>query len=1096
MPFKTNTLLRACLLACLVFLSYNLLAQKTTVAGRVVNNADKQPVVGATVQVKGTKTATVTSMDGTFSIDVTGSSAVLVISSIGYDRQEIPVSGRSKVGDIGLLISTSSLNEIVVTGYSAQKKKDITGSVAVINVNNMKAVPSGTAEALLQGQASGVTVINSGVPGGGSTVRIRGITSIGSNDPLVLIDGTPGSLHDLNINDVESIQVLKDAGAAAIYGVRGSNGVLIVTTKKGRPGKARITYDGFYGTQRPLSGNVFNIATPQETANAYWLEYQNDGLTPAHPQWGNGAQPVLPDYITPSAGKTGDPLTDPSTYKLYTNQITKINKSGTDWFHEVFKPASIQSHTVSASGGGEKSAYYFSVGYFNQQGTAIETYLKRYSARINTVFNVKDHIRIGENAYVLYRQAPGFTNQNEGNPVSYTYRESPAIPVYDIMGNYAGTNSKGFGNPQNPVANSKRTHYNLNNNWQMNGNVFAEVDFLKHFTARTSFGGNVENIYTTSFSYTAYENAENNTNPNAYVENSIYKSSWTWTNTLKYTNVFAEKHSVSVLGGIEAIQSNARGLTGRRGPYYLTNPNNLTVDPNLWTIDFGPPNGQTNSSTVFNTGYPTQSALYSLFGRLEYSFNDKYIISATVRRDGSSILDVDHRFGVFPSFTAGWRISREDFMKDITWINDLKIRGGWGKLGFIPTNVPTTNAFNLFSQGAANSYYDINGTSNSSVLGIYNSQLGNKLATWEGDKVTNIGFDATILQNKLDLSVEWYNKAVDGLFFQAALPVTNSGGAKPPFINSGNISNKGIDASATYHGTVQKDFKFDVGVTFTTYRNKVESLPPGIKYYDRASSGSTRIGAFTRLQTGQPIGEFFGYKVIGLFQDAADVAKSPKQDAAAPGRFKYADVNGSGTVNDSDRTFFGNPNPKWSAGFTLNASYKNFDFSMFLYANVGNDVINYVKYWTDFPQVFDAAISKTAVYGSAKLVNSAGQPTNINDPTARVANPGAKTPALERSANFSNTVTFNSYYMEKGSYLRCKSMMLGYTVPSATLKRFGIDRLRVYVQAVNLFTITKYTGLDPELQGSTLSDNSNFGIDQGNYPGNQRNYNVGVNLSF
>jgi len=1089
MPFKTNASRKVCLLVCLTFFSFSLFAQKT-VTGRVISNADKQPLVGATVQVKGTKVATQTGADGSFSLSAKDN-GTLVISSVGFEKQEFPVAGRSTIGDIALVTSTSSLNEIVVTGYTAQKKKDITGSVSVVDVKSLKSVPGGTTESLLQGQASGVTVINSGVPGGGSNVRVRGITSFGNSDPLVIIDGVqiPNGLHDLNVNDIESIQVLKDAGAAAIYGVRGSNGVIIVTTKRGRQGKATITYDGYIGTQRPLSGNKFNIANPTETANAVWAEFKNSGIaidkdSYSNSQYGYGATPVLYDYLSPINTNNGGPNTDPSTYVLYKNQITKANKTGTDWFHEVFKPALIQNHSISASGGSDKSTYFFSFGYLDQQGTLLQTYLKRYSARINTTFNVKDHIRVGENAYVLYRQSPGFpgsNNQDEGNAISYTYRQSPIIPVYDVVGNFAGTQVKGLGNPENPVADLKRTANNKNNDWQITGNVFAEVDPIKHLTLRTSFGGNIENYYRTEFTYTSYENTENNTNPNTFKETAGYNSSWTWTNTIRYNNTFGD-HAVTVLGGIEAIANYQRAMQSTRSGYYVTDPTALTVDPSLWVLNFGPPAGQTNSSSFDVNGvtvnYPIQSSLYSLFGRVDYSYKEKYLLSGTLRRDGSSVFSPDHRFGVFPSATLGWRLSQEDFLKDVSWINDLKLRGGWGKLGSI-SNTRSTNRYTLYGQAAASSSYDINGNSTSASVGSYNSQFGNPLGSWEEDKITNIGIDGSIFKNKIDFSIEWYKKSVSGLLFNSPLAAT-AGNAAVAFYNTGNVENKGVDANLTYHGAaVNNELKFDITGTFTTYKNKVVSLADGVKYQDRISIGSNRFGAFSRLQPGQAVGAFYGYKVIGLFQDANDVSKSPVQPDAAPGRFKYADINHSGTINDSDRTFFGNPNPKFVLGLTLAASYKNFDFSAFFYASVGNDDINYVKYWTDFPQVWDAAMSKDAALHSFGMPGANG-----------------KTPILERSANFSNTTQFNSYYLENGGYFRCKQMQLGYTIAPAKLKRFGVDKFRLYVQVANLFTITKYSGLDPELTTSDLTDNTNFGIDFGNYPANQKNYNVGVQVSF
>jgi hypothetical protein len=359
--------------------------------------------------------------------------------------------------------------------------------------------------------------------------------------------------------------------------------------------------------------------------------------------------------------------------------------------------------------------------------------------------------------------------------------------------------------------------------------------------------------------------------------------------------------------------------------------------------------------------------------------------------------------------------------------------------------------------------------------------LGNTNTTWEEDIITNVGLDATILNNKLDLSVEWYKKAISGLLFQQTISYF-AGGASSPFVNLGNIENKGIDGSATYHANISRDFKLDITGSFTSYNNKVVKLP--FQYVDEYSAGSSRIGAFSRLQVGQPVGEFFGYEVVGLFQSADDVAKSPTQDGAQPGFFKYRDVSGpdgkpDGKISDDDRTFFGNPNPDFTYGLTLGASYKNFDFSAFFYGSQGNDVINYVRYWTDFYQVFNGNVSKDAVYNS-------WTPNNLN----------AKVPLLSQKAGFSNTTVFNSYYQEDGSYFRCKSLILGYTIPVTSLQKLHIDKFRIYVQATNLFTLTKYTGLDPELQASDLNNNTNFGIDFGNFPANQKQYLVGVNVSF
>jgi len=1066
------TTVRLWLATCLFLISSVAIAQQKTVSGRIIGD-DGKPIAGATISAKGSNAATQTNEEGAFSLSIPNNSNTLVISSVGFQQQEVTIGSQSSF-NVSLKTLTSSLSEVVVTGYSTQRRKDITGSVAVVDVNSLRQIPTGSVAQSLQGKASGVTILSSGQPGGPVNVLVRGITSTGNSQPLIIIDGTPGTLTNLNVNDIESVQVLKDAGAAAIYGVRGSNGVIVVTTKRGRSGKVRVNYDAYYGTQIPINNgeNPFNIANTTETANAVQQSYINNGLTPSNKQYGSGAKPIIPDYINPFATFEGDPRVDPSKYKLYDNQITKANKVGTDWFNEIFDAAPIQSHNISLGAGSDKSNFFLSLNYFNQEGTLLNTYLKRYSARINTSFNIADKVRIGENLYVFYRQSPGFGNQNEGNAISHSYRQSPIIPVYDIVGNFAGTLSQGLGNAQNPYAIMARRENDKVNNYQITGNVFGEVDFLQHLTARTSFGGTIDNNYYNFFSFTSYENAENNRNANAFQEGFGYNTSYTWTNTLTYNNIFGD-HNVKALVGSEAIRNYGRGINGRRGGYFITNPSNLTVDPALYTLNFGPPTGQTTG----NDFGPYENKLYSLFGRVDYNFQDKYLLSGTVRRDGSSVFAEENRYGVFPSVTAGWRISKESFFPATDWITELKLRGGWGKLGSI-SNINPSNAFSLYGQTANQSYYDIFGANTSSTLGIFSSQIGNRETTWEEDIITNVGLDATLFNNKLDFSIEWYKKSISGLLFRKQ-PDPVIQGPTQPFVNQGDIENRGIDASLTYRGKIAREWNFDVTTTFTSYNNEVVALPDGRKSIDQGSAGSGRIGAFSRMQPGQSLGAFFGYEVVGLFQDAADVTSSPTQQAAAPGRLKFRDVNGDKKINTDDRTFFGNPNPDFTAGINLGVNYKNFDFSTFMYASVGNDVINYVRYWTDFPAVFNGAISKEAALNS-------WTPQNLN----------AKVPILERAANFSNSTQFSSYYLEDGSFLKMRSLVLGYTLPNAKLSRFGISRLRIYVQGSNLFTATKYTGLDPELINSDVNNNTNFGIDFGNYPANQKNYNIGINLSF
>ena len=1050
-------------LLLLLFTGLGVNAQKQ-ISG-TVKSAKGTPVAFATVTVKGTNIAAVSDANGSFVINLPTGKNTIIVSSVGYATQEVDASAGNVA--VTLAETTSSLDEIVVTGYTAQKKRDIAGAIDVVDVKTLKQQPVSTGEEALQGKASGLTVITSGQPGGASDIRIRGITSFGNNNPLIIVDGVQGGLlHDINPIDIESVQILKDASAAA-YGVKGSNGVIIITTKKGT-GKAKVSYDGHYGIT--TRGPGYDMANPQQEADAIWLQQRNSGIdNPSSKQYGDGTNPVLPDYIFPTGYilchcAADSDFVSPSLYNKDSYQITKANKTGTNWYDAITRNAPTNSHNISVSSGSDKSSYYFSVGYLDQQGIARYQYLKRYSVRANTQFNIKDHIRIGENAYVFYKTNPIVGNQGEGSPFSVVFREDAIIPVYDVMGNFAGTKAGDLGNAQNPFANAYRTKDNKNNNWDITGNIYADVDFLKHFTLHSSFGGAIDNYYYYSFAYVGYENAEGNVGNNSFNEGAGYGSSWTFTNTLKYSNSFGN-HNVTALIGTEAVNNYGRNLSGTRSKYFSENPD-------YWILNTGDPGVQANNGSAY------QSSQWSQIGRLEYSYAGKYILTGTIRRDQASVFLADQRVGYFPGVSVAWRISQEDFLKDVRWLNDLKLRYSWAKLGSFG-NVGGTNPYNLYGSSAGRSFYDINGTSTSPASGFYRSNIGNPATTWEGDIISNIGLDASLFNNKFDFTIDWYKKKVDGLLYTASgvqFDPIFVGDSYLPQINIADNQNTGIDINATYHASVSKDLKLDITGIFTSYNNKITSIP-GSGYFD----GQTlRNVVVQRNQVGHSIGEFYGYQVLGLFQSAEDVAKSPVQDDAIPGVFKYKDVDGNDTINSNDRTYIGNPNPNFTYGLNLALSYKNFDLSAFFFGSEGNDIFNQTLYFTDFPDFFKGAIRREAAINSWTPSN-----TNTNIPLLRTAG-GASTDGQT-----------NSYFVSKGSYLRCKQIQLGYTIPATTLSRFGIDHLRIYVQAANLFTITKYDGLDPELQSDDLGNGTNtgFGIDQGNYPHTPA-YIIGVNLNF
>ncbi|GAB3804660.1 TonB-dependent receptor [Spirosoma humi] len=1055
------------------------------ITGQVFDDTGS-PLPGATIVLKGSvSVGTTTDGEGRFTLNVPeNSTPVLIISSIGYATQEVAVNNRTTL-EIRLVVDAKSLGEVVVIGYGTQKKADLTGSVAVIDIKELNQQPAAQITDQLQGRASGVTIQTSGQPGQAPQVRIRGINTFGNNSPLYVVDGVPTStINDLNPNDIASMQVLKDAGAASIYGSRAANGVIILTTKRGSKNeKVKVSYDAYYGSQRVRQGNVWNILSPQEMADLKWVALKN--TNPGEPindaQYGNGATPVLPNYIAPAGAQT----VDEALYNVnpnYSNpddvndfyRIVKANKEGTDWFHAIFKPAPITSHNISVTGGSDRGNYLFSLNYFNQQGTLIDTYLKRYTIRSNSQYNVNDHIRLGENLAYSITDNPQVSINDPGGTIGMAYRAQPIIPVYDIRGNYAGGYGSGLGDAFNPVAMQARTLNNRGLSNRLFGNVFAEVDFLKHVTARTSFGGEFASSSFHSFSYPQYENSENS-KTNSYSESATSGNNWTWTNTVTYRNTFKKMHNVTVVVGTEAYKNRYREVGGTTLGYFSFDPNYVNLS--------------TGSGTKNNYSDISQDALFSYLGRLDYNFKERYLLSATLRRDGSSRF-LNYQYGWFPAVSAGWRISDEAFMKGILWLNDLKIRGGYGIMGN-QLNVDPANAFTTYASSRVSSYYPITGSNSVINEGFERNRIGNPDAKWEKNVNSNIGLDASLFKGKLQLSVDYYRKDIRDLLYNPERPGTTGQGAVP-FINIARMKNDGLDLSATTDLDLTQDLKLNTTLTFTTYNNKIQSISNDTPYFDEQSlnfNGSYVV----RNAVGHAQSQFFGYQVAGFWnsQEEINAANTSVQQASgdpnatyqtdvAVGRFRYADTNGDGQITDDDRTFLGNPNPKFSYGLNIGATFKNFDFSIFLYGVSGNKIWNNLKWWHDFSSSFYSAKSHTALYDS-------WTPDHHD----------AKAPIQETVGSFSTASVPNSYFVENGGYLRARNVQLGYTLPGSLLQKLGVSRLRVYVQAANLFTITKYSGIDPELTGitNTANNNTSFGIDTGAYP-NQRQYLFGVNLSF
>ncbi|MGY5850670.1 SusC/RagA family TonB-linked outer membrane protein [Salegentibacter sp. F14] len=1060
-----------------VFFQIPIFAQdEVTIEGTVTDANNGMPVPSANVIEKGTSNGVLTNFDGEFSIEVPVG-ATLEISFLGYATTEVVVENDSYL-EIAIEPSAADLEEVVVVGYGTQRKADLTGAVAVVDMEAMGRQPSPQVTEQLQGQASGVTVSSSGQPGEAPQVRIRGINTFGNSNPLYIVDGVPtGDINHLNPNDIENMQVLKDAGSASIYGARAANGVIIITTRSGK-GELRVTYNGYYGTQTVPKGNVYDIATPQEHAELRWMamENSNPGEPISDRQYGSGEQPQLPYYILPGGAAEGE--VDESAYYVdpyYTesgavggfNQIIRANQEGTNWFQEIFNSAPIMNHDFSVSQGGEKGNFLFSLSHSDQDGTLKNTFLKRYTARVNSQFNIRENFRLGENIAVSVADGNRISVIGE-NPINHAYRMQPIIPVYDIAGNFAGTQAPSLGNAQNPVGILERNRNNLSRTSRIFGNIFAELDFLENFTARTSFGGNYFNTNGQVFTYPTYENQENLTT-NQLSENAFTGYNWTWSNTLQYSNNFNDLHDVSVLVGSEAYYNQYEEIYGVTQGFYSFNPNYVNLS--------------TGSGTQTNSGFYTEDALFSVFGRLDYTYNDKYLLGATIRRDATSRF-TNPRHGWFPAVSAGWRISEEALMDDLQWVDDLKIRGGYGVMGN-QNNVDPANAFTTYGSSRTSSYYDITGSNSSLVEGFQRSRIGNPNASWEKNVNANIGIDANLFNNRLQITADYYRKDVVDLLYNPELSAT-AGVSTVPYVNIAEMKNSGLDLSATTFADLTSDLRMNATLTFTSYDNEIVKIADGVSYFDqegRRFNGSTIV----RNAVGHSVGQFYGYQIQGFWnsQEEVDAANQQAQQATGNpneeyqtdigvGRFRYVDTNGDGYINSDDRTFLGNPNPDFTGGLNLEFNYKNFDFSMFLYGVYGNDIWNQVKWWHDFYSSFNGAKSTTALYDS-------WTPTNQN----------ATAPIQETGGSFSTANVPNSYFVEDGSYLRAKNVQLGYSFSEDFLDRLGLERLRIYVQAANLFTITNYSGVDPELTGTATA----FGIDEGAYP-TPRQFIGGINLTL
>ncbi len=1014
--------------------------QKIEILGKISDA--NGPLPGANITVKGTSNGVVTDFDGNYSIKNVPADGTLKFSFIGYITQEIVVDGQTTI-NVTLQEDTQALDEVVVIGYTTQTRGDLTGAVGSVDMSEAIKTPVVNAAELLEGRVAGVTIVSSGQPGSAPRVNIRGFGTSNNTNPLYIIDGVqtddPNTLNNLNPADIDQMNVLKDA-AAAIYGARAANGVIIITTKSGgyNMAGAKLSVDLFAGISEAIN-LLPNLNTIQHS-NMIWESLANDGAVLTHPQYGTGPSPVIPNLLL------GLPVT------------AAVPFDGTNWLNEITQSAPTQSASISLENGNETGKYFMSANYLNREGTLIHTGFKRGGARMNSEFKVANkRITIGEHINVSFSN-----QQNPANPLramNSAFRSSPLIPVFDNDGNFAGpySNSTGLSNNRNPVADLTRGQNDYITGFQAFGDIYLIADLYDGLSFKTVASATINAWDGRTFSSLSPEAAEPATD-NFLHERNSNNWRWAWTNSLNYNKTFGD-HSINALVAVESISERSKGQGITRSGY-------LFETPDFYLLNNG--SGIPNVDFAFDT----TTTLFSIFGTVNYSYKGKYLATVTLRNDKTSRFAGDNKSGLFPSFSAGWVMSKENFFPQDAMVSQLKLRGSYGEIGnqSIPIANPTQNISSL-SEEFGNYAFDGNSITTGAVLG----EVGNPDLKWETSISTNIGIDFGMFNDKLSFTFEYFKIITDDLITRDFSFIPSTGpDASAPFVNLGSVENTGFEITFGWHDKFDSGFSYSIQANLSSYDNEVTSLISPFQSGD--SFGGSPI---TRTQEGYPISSFFGRIVEGIFRDEAEVAASPDQgfvdSAAGVGRFKYTDINGDGIVNDDDRTFIGSPHADFSYGINLTAGYLGFDMSIFLSGVSGNDIYNYDRTFTDFPRFFDGN-------RSTRVLNSFNA----------VTNPNGNLPALS-SRVVNNETNPNSFFVEDGSFLRLRNLQIGYSLPDHIINKAGMSSIRFYLQGTNLFTITGYSGTDPEIFSNR--GNLTLGVDSSTYP-IARILSLGVNIKL
>ena len=1071
--------------------------QPVEVSGTVTSTVGGRPVSGVTVRVRGSNTSTVTDAQGKYTVAVPPD-AVLVFSLIGYRGSAQTVAGRSSV-NVTLEPAISVLPDVVVTGYQTQLRKDFTGAASSVKTESVEKQTSTSVLQRLDGRVAGVTIDDGGSPGSRTTVRIRGVTSFQNNDPLYVVDGTPiqdSYLNWLNPDEIASIDVLKDASAMSIYGSRASNGVVVIETKRGKPGRRQVSLDVRTGMAAPSRGmndilelNSLNYFQVVKTA------YRNAGLNVPTNIYGSdtlGNNPSVPAYIWPNpcgTKKVPAPCTnvDTSTYK-FPDALIMPGSAGTDWWKAVFGTGAFRNANLAVSGGGEDNSYHVSFNYLDQDGAAAYTRLQRGAVRINTAFSL-DRVSVGENIALSREQHHGGLDDDalgEDNIIGKNIMQQPVVPIYDIRGYFASGKAVGLSNLTNPLKIAYSGQHNIATNDRMFGNVFGGFDAHHGISLKTRFGFNLSQNSYHGFSPTTPENSEV-TSVDGINENYRLQTEWTWTNTLNYLRTFGQ-HSLTVLLGHEANEFTERFEAGN-----CANLLNESLDSRYITDALCDP----TTKNVSSSG--GKSTLLSFFGKADYNFADRYYLNFTLRRDGSSHFAAENRWATFPAVGAGWRLSRESFMRNSPFSN-LMLRFGWGVTG--NQLIPPGRIVNTYGGDRGDTFYDIGGSSVSSIQpGFKLTANGNEHMKWEENRSVNVGLDLEFLEGRATISADLYRRNSNNLLFDPRTPAT-AGSASPPIINIGRMRNNGIDFSIGYRGNLGAATVWSATFNGSHYTNKILQID-NLGTQSFVGPISLREQNPVINMVGQPIGAFYGLVADGYYKDSLDAAPF-WNDGARPGRIKFKDLNGDGSITSADATIIGSPHPKFTGGLDLSLRHGDWDVSATLFGTFGNKIFNAQKYWYVF-RYFDTNVRADLQANSVVLDGICGQTPPVPPDTVpgfacpgKVTNPNAKYPRLDvNDAAWSRQ--FSSYWVEDGSYVRLRSLQIGYNVPPGLVR--WIPVARIYIQAENLFTLTGYSGLDPALPtwstfGAAGDQRDQFrGVDEGSYPTN-RTFTIGISTNF